>query len=105
MKKTLLLILAMCFAFAMPAQATEGYEGFAPLDYSAVSDQWPDGSGKVTDNKVTTCRCMQSRLEAADLYLSKVTSAAKITDELMPSKPTWRGAMHEVGWRVSATAT
>jgi len=100
MKKALLLILAMCFAFAMPVQATEGYEGFAPLDYSAESDQWPDGSGKVTDNKVTTCRCMKSQLEAADFYIENHTRYALIgSGTSNASEPTGQGAMHEVGWQ------
>lgn len=68
MKKTLLSILAMCFAFAMPAQATEDYEGFAPVGYSIGS-----GSGEATltlglaDNKVLMKRSAMHQLEAAEL--------------------------------------
>lgn len=102
MKKTLLLILAMCFAFAMPAQATEGYEGFAPA--YLVADAGDSIGVKVTDNKVISQRCMWSQLEAADFYLSNHTTYE--TASATPSiafEPTGQGAMHEVGWRVSTT--
>ncbi len=98
MKKTILLILAMCFAFAMPVQATEGCH---PVAASIGSGSGDAPVMVLTDSKVTTCRCMQPQLEAAD-----------ISDEIKPNLfamigagssnaqwPNGSGAKHEVGWQ------
>jgi len=98
MLKTLLLILAMCFAFAMPAQASEVSGDIRP-GYLIGSGSGDVIGPKVTDDKVTTCRCMWSQLEAAEFYLSKVTSEYKVTSQIIASESNDQGAMHEVGWR------
>ena len=109
--KTILLILAMCFAFAMPVQATEVL-GFAPVESLIGS-----GSGDVIgpmlptgDKSIKAPDSVRHQLEAADLYLTSIEKF-KVTDSLIgggSSNAQWpdgSGAMHEVGWRVSTTAT
>ncbi len=101
MKKTILLILAMCFAFAMPVQATE-VVGLAPIGSLIGSERSEAPVVVLADSKVTTCRCMRSQLEAAELYLTTETVTAMIGGGSSNApEPTGQGAMHEVGWRVS----
>ena len=99
MKKTLLLILAMCFAFAMPAQAAEEWD-----DRSLTSTHAAAGDvigPKVTDNATLPERSVRRQLEAADFYLSKVTSAEKITDENTGNHAfAGTNLPYEVGWRI-----
>ncbi len=98
MKKTLLLILAFfAVAIAMPAQAGEVSGDYRPGYLIAVDG---DVIGpKVTDDKVTTCRCMWSQLEAADYIIDNKVSYAD--DESIDTVAGRRGygVPYEVGWR------
>ena len=104
MNQTILLILAMCFAFAMPVQASE-VDGLAPVEslIGSVTSNAPQVAIKAPDS-------VRHQLEAADLYLTSIEKF-KVTDNLIggvSSNAQWpdgSGAMHEVGWRVSTTAT
>lgn len=92
-----LALIAMSFSFITPAQAAEGWEGFSPAAEFAYLADIGAGSG---DDKVTTCRCMKSQLEAAELHLETKTTYALIgggsSNALWPDGS---GAVHEVGWR------
>jgi hypothetical protein len=100
MKNIILLILAMLFAFAMPVQASEGWEGFAPVQSSIGSGSGDVIGPKVTDDKVTSARTMR-QLEAADLYLLTVIKDANDFTgwSTVAPEPEGQGAVHEVGWR------
>lgn len=100
MKQTLLLILAMCFALAMPAQASE-VKGWSPVDHLIGSGSGDVIGPKATDDKVTTCRCMMPQLEAAEVSIGKLKPAYKVTSaaKLIALESNDQGAMHEVGWR------
>jgi hypothetical protein len=98
MKQAILLILAMLFAFAMPAQASEGYEGFSPATSYSVHG---DAVANVTDNKVSTCRCTGQQLEAAVFTSYSKASYADEESALISGYALGYGATHEVGWRRS----
>jgi hypothetical protein len=100
MKKALFYcfaLIAMSFAFVLPAQALEGWEGFAPAaDYAAPVDIGEDS---------TPCLavCIMPQLEAADIMAyepgakSEVSGIARNTNQT--DAPAY--AYYEVGWRIS----
>jgi hypothetical protein len=100
MKKALFYcfaLIAMSFAFVLPAQALEGWEGFAPVaDYASPVDIGEDS---------TPCLavCIMPQLEAADIMASKSSQwpdgsgLAKNTNQT--DAPSY--AYFEVGWRIS----
>ena len=107
MKKLFLLTLAMLFAFAMPVQASEASGDYRP-GYLIGS-----GSGDVIgpmlptgDKSIKSERRFGSQLEAAEFYSENHTMTAMISDDSVNAgMPNAQGAMHEVGWRVSTTAS
>jgi hypothetical protein len=106
MKQTFLLILAMVFAFAMPAQAAEVSGDYRP-GYLIGSGSGDAPAMVLTDTKVTSARTMR-QLEAAATMTSEIkpplfaaigagSSNAKVTNSVR--------TMHEVGWRTSTPTT
>ena len=103
--KALLILLAMCSAFAMPAQAREATPTLV-ADY-LVSDAGDVIGPMVADDKVITCS-VRHQLEAADI-LSEIKPhlfASIGGGSSNAQRPNGSGTMHEVGWRrPSYTAT
>ncbi len=97
MKKAFLLTLAMLFAFAMPAQATEGYEGFSPVSSFSVAGN--KAVVKITDDKVTDNRSARRQLEAAVIVTENKTSFADEKRFDVSAGFQGYGAPYEVGWR------
>lgn len=104
MKQTIPLILAMCFAFAMPVQATE-VVGFAPAEYLIGAGSSDAPAMIHEDWKVTTCRCMQPQLEAAELVTSIAKFKTMLRAKMSENRAEFAKLDYEVGWRISNTAT
>jgi hypothetical protein len=100
MKQTILLILAMCFAFAMPAQASEGYEGFSPA--ASFSVPVDSALAKVTDNAVIGDRSARRQPEAAEFNQINTAGTDLDSDDSTGNAFAGNNLPYEVGRRRSA---
>jgi hypothetical protein len=91
------LLAATAVMFTLPATAAEDYEGFAPV-YSIGSGSGDVIGAKVTDNKVTTCRCIKSQPEAVVVMSDKPHNWPEDEGVSWYSNGSADGA-DEVGWR------
>ena len=99
-------LVAMAFAmFATPAMAVEGWDDRNLI--AAHAEIMPEIVA-IDDRPMLAEYSARPQLEAADLYLTEI-QAYKVTSAVTgPTPAQWpdgSGAMHEVGWRVSTTAT